>query len=280
MNTTDMRPPTLTASPSNNCIEVHQMLRCKVKASSRDAELRKAPMAEIVTQPDLAAEPGRAARPGQPAQPGRAAQRRRTRRAIVEATSRLLAAGADPSINDIAAAADVSRRTIYTYFPTLDQLLLDATLGAMNVSIEAAIDSSGDPDARARIAALVAALSDGMAGSLPLGRKLIKLTVDAPPSDAGPKRGYRRIGWIEAALEPVRPRLGPDRFEQLVSALAVVIGWEAFVVLFDVRGLSVDQAREIITGAATTLVDAALAQAGDGTGAAGTGAGTDSDSPN
>ncbi len=217
----------------------------------------KAPMAEIATQPDPAAEPGRPARPGQPAQPGRAAQRRRTRRAIVEATSRLLAAGADPSINDIAAAADVSRRTIYTYFPTLDQLLLDATLGAMNVSIEAAIDSSGEPDARARVAALV-----------------------APLSDAGPKRGYRRIGWIEAALEPVRPRLGPDRFEQLVSALAVVIGWEAFVVLFDVRGLSVDQAREIITGAATTLVDAALAQAGDGTGAAGTGAGTDSDSPN
>ncbi|HEY0998985.1 MAG TPA: hypothetical protein VGD83_05050 [Streptosporangiaceae bacterium] len=85
-------------------------------------------------------------------------------------------------------------------------------------------------------------------------------------------------------LPPVRPRLGPDRFEQLVSALAVVIGWEAFVVLFDVRGLSVDQAREIITGAAITLIDAALAQAGDGTGtgtgAAGTGAGTDSDSPN
>jgi hypothetical protein len=58
----------------------------------------------------------------------------------------------------------------------------------------------------------------------------------------------------------------------------VVIGWEAFVVLFDVRGLSVDQAREIITGAATTLVDAALAQAG-GAGD-GAGAGTDSESPN
>ena len=240
----------------------------------------KAPMAEIATQPDPAAEPGRPTRPGQPARPGRAAQRRRTRRAIVEATSQLLAAGADPSINDIAAAADVSRRTIYTYFPTLDQLLLDATLGAMNVSIEAAIDSSGEPDARARIAALVAALSDGMAGSLPLGRKLIKLTVDAPPSGPGPKRGYRRIGWIEAALEPVRPQLGQDRFEQLVSVLAVVIGWEAFVVLFDVRGLSVDQAREIITGAALTLVDAALAQAGADTGVGTEAAGADSDSPN
>jgi AcrR family transcriptional regulator len=203
--------------------------------------------------------------------PGRAAQRRRTRRAIVEATSRLLAAGADPSINDIAAAADVSRRTIYTYFPTLDQLLLDATIGAMNVDVEAAIDASGEPDVRARIAQLVAVLSDGMADSLPLGRKLIKLTVDAPSADDGPRRGYRRIDWIERALEPIRPQLSPNRFERLVSALSVVIGWEAFIVLFDVRGLSADQARETLTGAAITLVDAALAQAGTG---------TDKDSPN
>ena len=48
-----------------------------------------------------------------------------------------------------------------------------------------------------------------------------------------------------------------------------MIGWEAFVVLFDVRGLSVDQARETITGAAITLLDGALAQAG-----------TERDSPN
>ena len=207
-------------------------------------------------------------------QPGRAAQRRRTRRAIVEATSRLLAGGGNPSVNDIAAAADVSRRTIYTYFPTLDQLLLDATVGAMNINVEAAIDAAGEPDARARIAALIAVVSDGMADSLPLGRKLIKLTVDTPPADGGPRRGYRRIAWIEQALEPIRPRLGPDRFEQLVSVLAVVIGWEAFVVLFDVRGLSADQARETLTGAALTLVDAALAQSGTDS------AGTDSDSPN
>jgi hypothetical protein len=90
-------------------------------------------------------------------------------------------------------------------------------------------------------------------------------------SPAEPRWDYfpPSTSWIETALEPVRSRLSPDRFEQLVSALAVVIGWEAFVVLFDVRGLTVDQARETITGAAITLLDGALAQAG-----------TDRDSPN
>ncbi len=190
--------------------------------------------------------------------PGRAAQRRRTRKAIVDATARLLMAGADPSISDIAAAADVSRRTIYTYFPTLDQLLLDAAMGAMDMDVDDALDAAGQHDVRARITAMVAVLTRGMAETLPAGRKMIKLTVDAPPDRASAKRGYRRITWIEDAIEPVRPRLSPDRFDQLVSALSVMIGWEAFIVLLDVRDLRADQARAVITEAAITLIDAAL----------------------
>jgi AcrR family transcriptional regulator len=211
-------------------------------------------MVEMAAQ---AAQDGQAGRTGEGGA-GRAAQRRRTRRAIVEATSRLLAAGADPSINEIAAAADVSRRTIYTYFPTLDQLLLDAAIEAMNVNVDEAMDTVAGQDVRARIGAMIAVLSDGMAETLPMGRKLIRLTVDVPPPAAGPKRGYRRIRWIEKAIDPLRPQLSPDRFDQLVSALAIVIGWEAFIVLFDVRGLTADQARVIITDAAVALIDTAL----------------------
>jgi AcrR family transcriptional regulator len=190
--------------------------------------------------------------------PGRAAQRRRTRKAIVDATARLLMAGADPSISDIAAAADVSRRTIYTYFPTLDQLLLDAAMGAMDMDVDDALNAAGQHDVRARITAMVAVLTRGMAETLPAGRKMIKLTIDAPPDRASAKRGYRRIAWIEDAIEPVRPRLSPDRFDQLVSALSVMIGWEAFIVLLDVRDLRADQAGAVITEAAIALIDAAL----------------------
>jgi AcrR family transcriptional regulator len=190
---------------------------------------------------------------------GRVAQRRRTRKAIVEATSVLLAAGASPSVNEIAAAADVSRRTVYLYFPTLDQLILDATLGAMNTDVDEVLARVASDDPRARLRALVEALVAGMTESLPLGRRLIKLTVDAPPADAGgPRRGYRRIGWIELALEPVRERLAPDRFDRLVSGLAMVIGWEGFIVLTDVRGLTAEAAGEVVLDAALALLDAAL----------------------
>jgi hypothetical protein len=77
---------------------------------------------------------------------------------------------------------------------------------------------------------------------------------------AVPRRGYRRVRWIEQAIEPIRPQLDPDRFEQLVSGLSVMIGWEAFIVLYDVRGLTHDQARAVITNAALALINAALPQ--------------------
>src|ERR1700759_1662192 len=86
---------------------------------------------------------------------GRVAQRRRTRRAIVEATAALLRSGAEPSVNDIAAAADVSRRTVYLYYPTLDQLVLDATVGTLNVDIDAALAAQTSTDPRDRIRTLV-----------------------------------------------------------------------------------------------------------------------------
>ena len=35
---------------------------------------------------------------------------------------------------------------------------------------------------------------------------------------------YRRINWIERAIEPLRDNLDDSGFERLVSALAMVIG--------------------------------------------------------
>jgi len=191
---------------------------------------------------------------------GRVAQRRRTRRAIVDATMSLLAKGLDPSINDIAAAADVSRRTVYVHFPTLDQLMLDATVGLMNVDVDATLEQVTSDDAHERLRVLVDALHRTMEESLPLGRRLIRLTVTAPPpADDQPRRGHRRIGWIEWAVGPLRETMTPRQFDDLVSTLAVVIGWESFIVLSDVRALRPAAVRDVTLRSALALLDAALA---------------------
>ena len=202
------------------------------------------------------------------AQPsGRDAQRRRTRRAILEATTSLLVAGCVPSVNEVAKAADVARRTVYLHFPTLEHLLIDAIVGVTNSGVDDALAAASADDARTRVRVLVDAVCAGMADSLPLGRQLIKLTVDGPPSEPGvPLRGYRRVKWIESAVAPLRTRkdpapLAPADVDRLGSSLALVVGWEAFIVLTDVCGLAHDEARALSVDTALTLLDAAEASA-------------------
>jgi AcrR family transcriptional regulator len=200
------------------------------------------------------------------AETGRYRQRRRTRAAIVAATTELLRSGTTPSVGEIADAADVSRRTVYAYFPTLEQLLLDATLGLLSQSaVDDAIDAAdtGD-DATERVAAMIRALSAVSTETLPLGRSLLRLTVDAPrPADAAaPVRGYRRISWIERALEPLRGRLDDAALERLVSGLAMVVGWEALIVLEDLRGLGPEEELDVTLWAARALIRASLDEAG------------------
>ena len=70
--------------------------------------------------------------------------------------------------------------------------------------------------------------------------------------------------WIERAMQPLRPGLTDERFERLVSALALVVGWEALTVLRDVRGLDGEQEEAVLTWSARALVEAMLAEAGPG----------------
>src|SRR5438128_4606534 len=112
--------------------------------------------------------------------PVETALRRRTRKAIVAATAELLAQGRTPSVAEVAEAAEVSRRTVYLYFPTLEQLLIVATLGALSqAQVDEAIETpefAGDPGAR--VEALARALQSMSPEVERLGRALIRLTVE------------------------------------------------------------------------------------------------------
>jgi AcrR family transcriptional regulator len=193
---------------------------------------------------------------------GRVAQKRRTRQAIIAAAAELLAEGKTPTLNDVAAAADMSRRTIYMYFPTMDQLLIDATLGSLTRNtVEAAIDSVKDSnDVAHRVEVMTRAVQKDFAATEQQGRTLLRLTVDAPgPRPPGqPLRGYRRIEWIERALEPLRGKVDKKRLERLVSALAMIVGWESLIVARDIRALTLKEAEEVSAWAARVLVNATL----------------------
>ncbi|MEV4007027.1 hypothetical protein [Actinomadura sp. NPDC049753] len=113
-------------------------------------------------------------------------------------------------------------------------------------------------DAAARVDALIRTLLEYSPQSLPLGRRLVRLTVDPPANGARPSRSPRRVEWLEQACRPLHGVLSEESFQRLISALTIVVGREAQITLRDFRGLDPEAEQEAITWAARVLVEAAI----------------------
>jgi AcrR family transcriptional regulator len=194
----------------------------------------------------------------------RSKQKGRTRRAILTAAVELMRQGENPSFSRVAEVAEVSRRTVYLHFPTQEQLLTEAAMEGVRAEIERALELETD-DVWKRLDTLITVGLNSVLETEMLLRTMIRLTVEyrldeargGPPRQA-PLRGGRRIEWIETALEPVRERLGEARFDRLVSALALVIGIEALLVLRDIRGLDRAEMEAVSRWTAHALLKASL----------------------
>lgn len=199
----------------------------------------------------------------------RSRQKARTRKALLAAALEMMQRGETPTMGMVAEAAQVSRRTVYVYFPTLEQLLTEAAMETVRLQVENALNLHKSDDIETRLDSLVrAGLTSSVAAEVPL-RTLVRITVERRLAEAAggarltaPLRGGRRVEWIESATEPVRERLGPARFARLVSALSMVVGLEALLVLRDIRGLDHGQMEDVSRWAAGVLLQASLDESG------------------
>ena len=197
---------------------------------------------------------------------GRTQQKQRTRRDLLTTASRLVADGQRPSVGDVADAAGVSRRTAYRYFPTQTKMLVEAALEGVRPEIEGALASapSGPTHAemQARVDTLVRAVQEGAVVNEHRLRTMIHLTVLEKPQPGTLPRGGRRVDWVELAVSPLKARLGKAAYGRLVSALALITGIEALIVLRDIRGLSEAQAIQASQWMARAVLRETLREAG------------------
>ncbi|GAB3092880.1 TetR/AcrR family transcriptional regulator [Lysobacter terrae] len=197
---------------------------------------------------------------------GRPNQRRRTRKALLEAATRLVKQGRRPSLEEIAEDAMVSRATAYRYFPKLDALLLEAALDVAVPEPEALLAGAPIDDAAARIERVDDGLHTMILANEAQLRTMLAHSLQRAPAgeeDTLPARQNRRSHLIDAALAPVRKQFRPAAFKTLSQALALVLGTEAMVVCKDVLQLDDAQARKVKRWAIRALIDAARKPAGD-----------------
>ncbi len=183
-------------------------------------------------------------------------QRKRTRKDLLDAASRLMKRGGKPSLEEIAEEALVSRATAYRYFPNLEALLLEASV---DVAFPEAAQLFADrsPDVLARLLKADAAVHDMVLANEAALRMFLAHSLERSVREASdlPPRQNRRTPLIEAALEPAKGRLDPKA--PLAEALAVIVGTEAMVVLKDVLQLDDPAARAVKAWAIEALLDAA-----------------------
>jgi AcrR family transcriptional regulator len=190
---------------------------------------------------------------------GRPNQRRRTRKDLLDAAARLMKQGRKPSLEDVAEAALVSRATAYRYFPSIEALMIEATLDVAAPNTDDVFKgAAADPLARVEKvdAAFEAMMSANEAGL----RMMLAQSLQRSLTEEGgklPKRQNRRTPLIEAALAPYKKEFTPAELQTLSRALALIIGTEALIVFKDVLQVSDAEARKVRRWAIRALVEAA-----------------------
>jgi len=190
----------------------------------------------------------------------RANQRLRTRKDLLVAAAQLLKKGRSPSMDEVAAAALVSRATAYRYFPSLDALLAEAPLEGEVPQPGALFANDPSTDPEERIDRAEAALHQMVYANLPQLRRMLATSLSGNGQRDGgmPKRQNRRTPLIEAALAPARERFDAASYRRLCRALALIFGTESMIVFADILGLGERTARDVKSWAARALVRAAL----------------------
>ncbi len=186
-------------------------------------------------------------------------QKRRTRTELLRAARELTEKGGQPSVAEVADHAGISRATAYRYFSTPDDMIREAVLDAVatTIRIEPPAADAAPQTVDERLQLLVGRVFDMVRDNETMFRALLASTVTGRSKV---KRGARRIGWLNDALEPLRPELPPEVFQRLVYGLSLMTGIETLVVLKDVCGLEEAPARDVTLWAARTLLSGVLSQ--------------------
>jgi AcrR family transcriptional regulator len=190
---------------------------------------------------------------------GRAEQKARTKGALISAARDLLAQGPTPTVEEAAAAANISRATAYRYFPN-QRALLTATFP--DLGRDSLLGEAPPEDPQERLEFVVDAITRQVLDHEPALRSMLRLSLEPDPAARGelPFRKGRRIVWISEALAPLQGDLSGPKLERLVTAVAAAVGIDALVWLVDVAGLSRARAVELMRWSALALLRAALAE--------------------
>lgn len=187
-------------------------------------------------------------------------QRLRTRKDLLRAAARLVKAGQNPSLEEVAEAALVSRATAYRYFPSIEWLLAEAPVEIAVPDPHELFAKQATADPVTRVEQVDAAIEDVITTNETALRIMLAHTLQLglrKGNENAPARQNRRTPLIEAALTPVQDQVEPCKLDRLIKALGIVIGTESAIACKDVLELDDADARDVRRWMIRALIEAA-----------------------
>ena len=185
-------------------------------------------------------------------------QKNRTRAALLDAARTLLMRGETLTVTAAARKAGISKASAYRYFS--DPALLAAEEG-LHLKAAPYEEIVGDAATlRDRLVAISLYFFDLAVANETAFRIYLGLNLQASaqsPEGRTPRRGARRIQAFLRALEGETDIL-PEQARSLAAALGMATGAEAMIALFDIAGLSAEEARKVVAETAEALCDRML----------------------
>lgn len=180
----------------------------------------------------------------------------RTFKLLLSRAVEISAQGNLPTLNGLAEATATSRATVYRYFPSHADLVHTMMLHSLSNLM------SWQPQSLApeqRVLEALDLLFEDFRQHETLFRSVLQLSLlpsaDPPLPVAGSQlhRGLR-IDILSRALEPLRPQLQEQAYQDLLCGLSLLFGIEALVVLRDIWGLDLQAAKRALAVSAKALI--------------------------
>jgi AcrR family transcriptional regulator len=177
---------------------------------------------------------------------GRVNQKLLTRTAILQAAKKLMTRNKKISLEDVADKANVSRATIYRYFPEIELLMTEASLDVHHLSPDELLEKIRTMPMNKRIFFIQKYYNQLAQDHEILFRRYLSAALLASVTSKKKVRGARRIESLKKATVPFKKELTNKQYENLINISSILMGIDSFITAKDVCGLDTDQAKSTL----------------------------------
>jgi|TARA_R110000744_G_scaffold216506_4_gene335299 AcrR family transcriptional regulator len=193
-------------------------------------------------------------------QTGRINQKLETRAKILESAKQLVRQGIDFNLEDVANTAEISRATIYRYYPNLEILSYEVGIDIGTKSPQDIIEDLKDCSLNDMLLGIQNYYNEHAVNNENAFRKYLSAVLT---SASEKKRGARRNKTLQLAL--MKSELNPKEKKDLVNLLAILMGIEPLIVAKDVSGLDNKEFKELMSWGMNLLLKGFFEGKGDKT---------------